>query len=112
MAERPSDVLIVGGGVIGLSVAYYCARHGLSVIVLERDELGRQASWAGAGIIPAGRAAGAQSPYSKLLGTSSEMFPELSAQLREETGIDNGYVRCGGLEIGFDARDAHALRSA
>jgi glycine oxidase len=112
MSERISDVLIIGGGAIGLSVAYYCAREGMSVTVLERGALGRESSWAGAGIIPAGRAATAQSAYAKLLGTSSEMFPQISAELREDTGIDNGYVKCGGLEIGFDQRDAHALRSA
>src|SRR5262245_54832225 len=112
MSERASDVLIIGGGAIGLSVAYYCAREGMSVTVLERGALGRESSWAGAGIIPAGRVGAAQSPYAKLLGMSSEMYPHLSAELREETGIDNGYVKCGGLEIGFDQRDAHALRSA
>jgi glycine oxidase len=112
MGEKTCDVVVVGGGAIGLSVAYYCAREGLHVTVLERGKLGREASWAGAGIIPAARAAGAQSAYAKLLGASSEMFPQLSADLREETGIDNGYVRCGGLEIGFNERDAHALRSA
>ena len=112
MSEKPSDVVVVGGGVIGLSVAYFCARDGLTVTVLERGALGQESSWAGAGIIPAGRGATARSAYAKLLGTSSEMFPQLSAELREETGIDNGYVRCGGLEIGFDQADAHALRSA
>src|SRR5262245_9214597 len=112
MSERRSDVMIIGGGAIGLSVAYYCARAGLSVTLLERGALGRESSWAGAGIIPAGRASTAQSAYAKLLGMSSEMFPHLSSDLREETGIDNGYVKCGGLEIGYDQRDAHALRSA
>lgn len=112
MPEKPSDVVVVGGGVIGLSVAYFCARAGLSVTVLERGALGQESSWAGAGIIPGGRGATARSAYAKLLGTSSEMFLNLSAELREETGIDNGYLRCGGLEIGFDQADAHALRSA
>jgi glycine oxidase len=111
MGEQPSDVVVVGGGVIGLSVAYPCARAGLSVTVLERGALGRESSWAGAGIIPDGCGATARSAYGKLLGTSSEMYPELSAELRDETGIDNGYRRCGGLELGFDDSDAHALRS-
>lgn len=112
MSEKPSDVIVVGGGVIGLSVAYYCARAGLSVTVLERGALGQESSWAGAGIISAGRGATARSAYGKLLGTASELYPKLSEELREETGIDNGYRRCGGLEIGFDPTDAHALRSA
>jgi glycine oxidase len=112
MAETSSDVLVVGGGVIGLSVAYYCAREGLRVALLERSGLGQEASWAGAGIVPAGHGHTARSAYAKLLGVSSEMFPQLSMELREETGIDNGYLRCGGIEIGFDAQDAHALRSA
>ena len=112
MAKRSSDVVVVGGGVIGLSVAYFAAREGLRVVVLERGGLGQESSWAGAGIISAGCGSSARSAYSKLLGTSSELFAELSNALRDETGIDNGYVRCGGLEIGFDEADAHALRSA
>ena len=112
MFEKPSDVVVVGGGVIGLSVAYACARDGLRVTLLERGGLGQEASWAGAGILPPGHHASARSPYAALLGMSSEMYAELSDELRERTGIDNGYRRCGGLEIGFDDEDAHALRSA
>ena len=51
MAEAV-DVVIVGGGVIGLSVALALAREGIRPTVLDRRELGREASWAGAGLIP------------------------------------------------------------
>ena len=51
MAEA-HDVVIVGGGVIGLSIAYALAREGIRPTVLDRRELGREASWAGAGLIP------------------------------------------------------------
>ena len=47
-----NDVVIVGGGVIGLSIAYVLAREGVGATVLDRRELGREASWAGAGLIP------------------------------------------------------------
>ncbi len=49
-----ADVLILGGGVIGLTTAYCLAEEGIRVAVLDRSDLGREASWAGAGIIPPG----------------------------------------------------------
>src|SRR5262249_12654658 len=53
MGTHP-DVLIVGGGVIGLTTAYYLAREGVSVRLLDRSAPGTEASWAGAGIVPPG----------------------------------------------------------
>ena len=51
-----SDVLIVGGGVIGLSLAYELAGHGAAVRVIDAGQPAREASWAGAGILPPARA--------------------------------------------------------
>ncbi len=93
------DVLIIGGGVIGLTTADYLAGEGATVVLVEQGDLGRQASWACAGIIPPGNSKRAQTPYDLLRATSSEMYPALSHELRERTKIDNGYVVCGGLEI-------------
>jgi glycine oxidase len=95
----PPDVLIIGGGVIGLTTAYYLAKEGVTVLVLDQGDLGRQASWAGAGIIPPGNASRARTSLDWLRARGSEMFPILSHELREQTGADNGYVICGGLEI-------------
>lgn len=100
------DVLIVGGGVIGLTAAYFLAREGVQTTIVERGEPGQEASWAGAGILPPGNPALAQTPFDRLRAHSSAMFPGLSAELRERTGIDNGYVRCGGLEFSGDAHAA------
>jgi glycine oxidase len=97
-----ADVLILGGGVIGLTTAYYLARGGARVTVLDGGDFGGQASWAGAGIIPPGHSAGARSPCGLLRARSAELYPELSEQLREETGIDNGYLVSGGMEIAHD----------
>jgi len=98
MPSHP-DVLIVGGGVIGLTTAYYLARDGVSVTLVDRSAPGTEASWAGAGIIPPGNPSGAATPYDRLRATSSQAFPSLAQELRERTGIDNGYRRCGGIEV-------------
>jgi glycine oxidase len=98
MAQSP-DVLILGGGVIGLTVAYYLAREGVRVAVVDRGDFGQEASWAGAGILPPGNPATARTPFDRLRALSAEAFPALSDELRQRTGIDNGYLRCGGLEV-------------
>ena len=107
MPEHP-DVAVIGGGIIGLTAAYFLARAGLSVELLDRGDLGREASWAGAGIIPPGDPDRARSPADKLRGIGAERFPELSAELRELTGIDNGYRRGGAIEF-LSADDADVV---
>jgi glycine oxidase len=102
----PPDVIIVGGGVIGLTTAYFLAKERVSVAVVDQAEPGRQASWAGAGIIPPGCSSRIKTPYDALRAHSAEMYPELSQELRERTGIDNGYVVCGGLEVVDHAEEA------
>jgi glycine oxidase len=95
------DVLVIGGGVIGLTTAYFLAREGVSVQLLDRSAPGTEASWAGAGIIPPGNPDRAATPYDRLRAESSRAYPALSAELHERTGIDNGYRVCGGIEV-FD----------
>ncbi|MFL5242798.1 MAG: NAD(P)/FAD-dependent oxidoreductase [Gemmataceae bacterium] len=97
MSHSP-DVLILGGGVIGLTTAYYLDREGFSVAVIDKGEMGKEASWAGAGIIPPGNPDRTSAPYEKLRALSSAMYPGLSRELLEATGIGNGYFVCGGLE--------------
>src|SRR5476651_504603 len=94
-----SDVLIIGGGVIGLSIACELAGEGVSVAVLEQGQMGQESSWAGAGILPPGNPKLARSPEARLRAASHVLWPVLSALLQEETGIDNGFRRSGGLEV-------------
>jgi glycine oxidase len=105
MSESP-DVLIIGGGVIGLTTAYFLARESVRVEVMDQGDLGREASWAGAGILPPGNPATARTPFDQLRAHSAALFPTLSADLRERTGMDNGYLRCGGLEFAGPAGEA------
>ena len=97
--KRNGDVIVIGGGVIGLTTAYFLARAGARVIVCEQGKTGMEASWAGAGILPPSDLAHAQSPIDQLRAISGQLFPDLSRELKERTGIDNGFLRSGGLEF-------------
>src|SRR4051794_7997046 len=105
------DVVIVGGGGIGLSIAYALAREGVMATVLDRRELGREASWAGAGLIPPAAERGVNHPLAELRSWGARLYPVWSARLLEETGIDNGYHRTGGVDVAVSVEEDHALRS-
>ena len=97
-----SDVVILGGGVIGLTTAYFLARAGVRVQVLDKGDLGQEASWAGAGILPPANLDFAKTPYDRLRAHSVLLHPQLAEELQARTGIDNGYLRSGGLEFSHD----------
>src|SRR5205814_8064796 len=75
---------------------------------VDRADFGQQASWAGAGIIPPGNPDRATTPYDLLRAHSARMYPALSAELREKTALDNGYIVCGGLELPEAGEDVPA----
>lgn len=103
------SVTIVGGGIVGLSLAYELLGRGWSVTLIERGRLGRAASWAGAGILlPANRLT-ANHPIEHLSALSNSLHAQWSEQLLAETGIDNGFHRCGGLYVARTPGELAAL---
>lgn len=103
------DCLIVGGGVIGLSLAWQLAERGRRVRLIDRQELGREASWAGAGILPPANRYALAHPLDQLRGLSFELHRDWAELLRERTGIETGYRRCGGIYLARAAGEAAAL---
>ena len=100
-SETASDVCVIGGGIIGLTIALGAADAGLSVRLLERGQPGRKASWAGAGMLPPAAPACSRD-FSEMIRASHDLWPDLSAMLHERTGLDNGFRRCGGFELASD----------
>src|SRR5437660_1924791 len=90
MAES-TDVVIVGGGIVGLSAAYYLARAGVKSTVIERDSIGSHASGFAFGELTPSRGAGIPGPLVPLAQLGLRMHRELSPELRDITGIDPGY---------------------
>ncbi len=107
-----ADVVIVGGGVIGLSVAYVLAREGVKATILDRSDMGRAASWAGAGLIPPHTERLRSNPTVELRSWSALLYPGWSTALLEETGIDNGFRRTGGVDVAATAEEEAELASA
>lgn len=99
---------MIGGGIIGLTAAVRLRQAGAAVAVYDRGDFGREASWAGAGIIPPGNPERAATPIDKLRAVGSRELPVFSDELRDRTGIDNGYRRNGGIEF-LTAEDEYAV---
>ena len=102
-------VVVVGAGVIGLSLAFELAERGHRVTVLEKDAAGKQASWAGAGILAPANLETAVYPLDQLAGLSNQLHPVWATRLKELTGIDNGYAACGGVYVARSVGDVATL---
>jgi glycine oxidase len=93
------DCCIIGGGIIGLSVARELAGRGHAVRVLSRDSRRDTASWAAAGIFPPAPWREGLPPGEALTAWSDRLHREWARDLRAETGIDTGLESCGGLHL-------------
>ncbi|HEU4405021.1 MAG TPA: glycine oxidase ThiO [Polyangiaceae bacterium] len=98
-SARGAEVLVVGGGVVGLASALALADEGARVTVLERGAPGAEASGAAAGILsPQIEASGPGEEADRFLA-SRELYPAFVERLRERTGLDAGYRRRGALRL-------------
>ncbi|MFJ3755837.1 glycine oxidase ThiO [Streptomyces sp. NPDC090080] len=116
MSAHTSDVLVIGGGIIGLVTAWRSAQRGLTTTVADPEPGG------GAAQVAAGMLAAVTELHhgeQTLLGlnlASARRYPAFAAELTELTGHDLGYRRCGTLAVALDAddrahlRDLHALQ--
>ena len=106
-----SDFLIIGGGVIGMMTALQLADAGQQVTLVDRGECGKEASWAGGGIVSPLYPWRYDAAISQLSRWSEGVYPSLSLRLLEETGIDPEYRQKGLLYLNVDDAET-ALRWA
>lgn len=102
-------VTVIGGGAIGLSISYELLQRGYRTRLLERGPVGRQASWAGAGILAPAHPLHSLHPLDRLAGRSSLLHQEWAARILRESGHDVGYWNCGGLYLARTAGESALL---
>lgn len=109
MSDMPNTarVVIIGGGVIGCSVAYHLAKLGwMDVVLLERKQLTSGTTWHAAGLIAQLRAT---ANMTKLAKYSQELYGNLEA----ETGVSTGFKRCGSITVALtEERKEEIFRQA
>ena len=110
--DRSLDVIVVGGGIVGLAIAREVANSGRSVAVVDRAETrGADATDVAAGMLaPVGELDFGEPELLKMNLASAAIYPELCDTLVSETGIDTGYRRSGGLHVAPDADEAAVFR--
>ena len=105
-SKGSADVVIVGGGVIGLAIARELALRGVrEVCLIERATLGTEASFAAAGMLLPQVEADAEDDFFKLACRSRDLYPSFASALREETGIDVELDTTGTLYLALNERD-------
>src|SRR6266542_4917178 len=104
-----ADVVVVGGGVIGCSIARRLAQGGMAVVLVERDRPGAEASSAAAGILIPEAKADVPAALLALWRRGLELYPALMAAILEETGMPVEYRRTGRLVVALDDAEDEAL---
>ena len=103
------SVVVIGGGVIGLSVAWRAAQRGLAVTVADPDP-GKGASYAAAGMItPVSEAAYAERELYQLGVAAQQQYAAFAAELTRATGLPTGYRQAGTLQVAWDSDDLAVL---
>ena len=105
------DVIVIGAGAIGTSIAYQLAKAGARVMIFDRGPVGRESTAASAGMLMVRHGGHSPEALVNLSVESARLFPALVNELLDRTGIDIGYRHGGSLEIAFDEAEERELRA-
>src|SRR5262252_2580036 len=112
MSDSSADVVIVGGGIAGMTTAYYLAKSGVSSVVVERDAIGSHASGFAYGGLSPLSGSGIPGPMAEIAQDGMRLHRELSKSLHEETGIDVDFRVRSSLALAFTEADVRRLQAA
>jgi glycine oxidase len=96
------DVLVVGAGLIGSSIAWLLSKAGCRVVLMDAGTFGGEASAAGAGMLAPGGEYREHSPAAQFALESLAMYPTFVRHLEEESGLSIDYRKCGAIELAYE----------
>ena len=102
------DTVIIGGGIIGCTLARRLAGQGMKVAIVEKGAPGEEASWAAAGMLSPSAEAEKGSPLFELCRASLKLYRPLVTELLSETGMDPEY-RTEGTLLLFENEEEHQV---
>jgi glycine oxidase len=103
------DAIIIGGGVIGCAIAWRLGQAGLRAVVLERGEVGREASWAAGGMLAPLSEADDEDDFFHLALASRALYPDFASELKVAGGVDIEYRTEGTLYLALTGEDEEEL---
>jgi glycine oxidase len=103
------SIAIIGGGIIGMSIAWRLAQAGFTVTVFEKSTIGGEASWAGAGMLSPGGEFDEDSEMARLAVESRDLYRHFVEELQRESKLEIDFQETGALDLAYSAAELTQL---
>ena len=103
------SIAVIGGGIIGMSIAWRLAQAKFTVTVFEKSTLGGEASWAGAGMLAPGGEFEEDSELARLAVESRDLYRAFVEELQHESGLDIDFQETGALDLAYSPDELAVL---
>jgi glycine oxidase len=106
-----TSIAIVGGGIVGLSIAWRLIQTGYMVSVFDQSRVGSEASWAGAGMLAPGGEVDESTAIRSLAIESRRIYNRFVRDLELDSDLQIDYQECGALDVAYSDQELAALES-